>query len=51
MAEQGVTQTQIARNLGITSQSAISNIFNGKRGVKVDEAARISCRTATTRRP
>ncbi len=41
MAEQGVTQTQLAKALGLTSQSAMSNIFNGKRGVKVDEAARI----------
>ncbi len=41
MAEQGVTQTRLAQVLGLTSQSAVSNILKGTRAVKADEAARI----------
>lgn len=41
MAENSVTQTQLAKAIGLTSQSAMSNILKGKREVKVDEAARI----------
>lgn len=35
---QGFTQKDLATVAGITSQSAISNIFNGKRHLKVQEA-------------
>ena len=41
MRETKVTQTDLADALGFTSQSAISNILAGVRGVKVEEAAAI----------
>lgn len=40
MKEMGVTQTQLARELGL-NQSAISNLLKGDRQVKVHEAAEI----------
>lgn len=42
MRRSGVTQADLARELGLPSQSAVSNILHGKRQVKVDEAAKIS---------
>lgn len=41
MRERKITQKEVASVVGITSQSAISNIFTGKRKVNVEEAARI----------
>lgn len=41
MSRQRVKQEDLRRAVGLTSQSAISNILNGKRQVKVDEATAI----------
>lgn len=41
MKEQGESQASMARLLNLTSQSAMSNILNGKRQVTADEAALI----------
>lgn len=41
MKEQGVTQARIAAVIGLTSQSAMSNILKGTRKVTADEAAKI----------
>lgn len=41
LKERGVTQTAMADLLGLPSQSAFSNILNGKRRVTADEAATI----------
>lgn len=40
MKEQKVTQTAMAKYLGLTSQSAFSNMLNGSRRVTADEAAK-----------
>lgn len=40
MAERRVSQTDMAKLLGLTSQSAFSNILTGKRRVTAEEAAR-----------
>jgi SOS-response transcriptional repressor LexA len=37
MIDTGITQTQLREAIGITSQSAVSNILNGKRHIKHDE--------------
>lgn len=42
MAADKVSQAEIARVAGLTSQSAVSNLFKGKRRLKVDERARIA---------
>jgi len=39
MKAQGVTQGQLAEAAGITSQSAVSNIFKGTRRIRVEEKA------------
>lgn len=39
MKAQGVTQGQLAEAAGITSQSAVSNIFKGTRRIQVEEKA------------
>jgi len=41
MKARRVTQEQISKHLGLTSQSAFSNILNGKRGLKAHEKAAI----------
>jgi SOS-response transcriptional repressor LexA len=41
MKQSGVTQTQLAQAIRLTSQSAMSDILKGKRQVKVQEAAAI----------
>lgn len=41
LAERKVSQTAMAKLLGLPSQSAFSNILNGKRRVTADEAAMI----------
>lgn len=41
MKRQKVNQTDLAKAIGLTSQSAMSGILAGTRGVKVDEARRI----------
>lgn len=41
MREQKVTQAALAEAIGLTSQSAMSNILKGKRGVSVQEAQKI----------
>lgn len=40
MKERKVSQTALAKIMGLTSQSALSNIFNGKRRVTAQEAKR-----------
>lgn len=37
-----VSQTELAKAVGLTSQSAVSNMLNGSRDVKVDERNRIA---------
>lgn len=44
MREQKVTQAALAEVVGLTSQSAMSNILKGKRGVSVQEAQKIYSR-------
>lgn len=39
--ERGTNQTNVAKAVGLTSQSALSDILLGKRNVKVEEARRI----------
>jgi repressor LexA len=39
MSEQGITQTDMAKLVGLPSQSAMSNILKGLRGVSADEAS------------
>jgi len=41
MKARAISQAQLARNLGFTSQSAVSALLAGKRRVTVDEAAAI----------
>lgn len=41
MAETGITQAQLGKAVGLTSQSAVSNILLGKRRIKLDERAAI----------
>lgn len=41
MAKRGISQTEMAKVLGLPSQSAFSNILTGKRAVKVHEAETI----------
>lgn len=41
MKQHGVTQAALASAIGLTSQSAVSNILKGMRQVKVDEARQI----------
>ncbi len=41
MKDRGVTQSELARLLGLTSQSAMSNILKSKRRVTADEALKI----------
>ena len=41
MREKKITQAALADSIGLTSQSAMSNILKGKRGVSVQEAQKI----------
>lgn len=41
MKERGVTQSVVCEAVGLTSQSAMSNILNGRREVTAEEARRI----------